>query len=340
MPDECDVARCTAVWDGFQNGCFTPSVGVNGLNCDGDDSAWASGAGASAKPYGCEDHGFYDYMIEVTAPDSTPEGVFLTSENFETYAGALPEAHAGTLSFRARIDGSVSSKYDWEFFIYDAISGAAVAQLEFSSTESDDVPYPGHILVNTNTVDYPLYADTGVATASDWSGHHIEVALDNTGAEAEAVRVYVEGELKVTTHRLEPDARRMDYFDVRLAQSSPSGTYITYFVVDAFDLCVSRIAVPPSAYDCNGNGQLDECDIAEGLSRDCDGNGVPDECQLFGDLDGDGDVDLFDYASFTGCITGPGGGPVDPGCEVGDFDCDEDVDLSDFYDFQRAFDGS
>jgi hypothetical protein len=35
-----------------------------------------------------------------------------------------------------------------------------------------------------------------------------------------------------------------------------------------------------SAYtDCNGNGTLDECDIASGFSEDLNGNGVPDECE-------------------------------------------------------------
>ncbi len=32
--------------------------------------------------------------------------------------------------------------------------------------------------------------------------------------------------------------------------------------------------------DCNHNGVLDECDIANGTSLDCNGNGVPDECDL------------------------------------------------------------
>ncbi len=34
--------------------------------------------------------------------------------------------------------------------------------------------------------------------------------------------------------------------------------------------------------DCNGNGVLDECDIASGFSSDCNGDGVPDECQVEG----------------------------------------------------------
>jgi len=32
-------------------------------------------------------------------------------------------------------------------------------------------------------------------------------------------------------------------------------------------------------YDCNGNGILDEVDIADGTSQDDNGNGIPDECE-------------------------------------------------------------
>ncbi|MFQ5429342.1 MAG: S8 family serine peptidase [Phycisphaerae bacterium] len=35
-----------------------------------------------------------------------------------------------------------------------------------------------------------------------------------------------------------------------------------------------------SALDCNGNGRLDECEIATGSSLDCNGNNFPDECDI------------------------------------------------------------
>lgn len=61
---------------------------------------------------------------------------------------------------------------------------------------------------------------------------------------------------------------------------------------------------------------------------------------LPGDLDGNGVVNLADYAVFQGCFTGPGGGPVDGQCIAGDSDLDGDIDLIDFGAFQRAFAGS
>ena len=57
------------------------------------------------------------------------------------------------------------------------------------------------------------------------------------------------------------------------------------------------------------------------------------------DLDGDGDVDPFDFAAFQACFTGPEGGPVPVGCESVDFDLDDDVDLTDWGAFQRAYTG-
>jgi sulfatase modifying factor 1 len=56
----------------------------------------------------------------------------------------------------------------------------------------------------------------------------------------------------------------------------------------------------------------------------------------FGDHNGDGTIDLSDYAEFPACLAGPGGG-LGAGCDVFDFDSDVDVDLFDFAGFQRVF---
>jgi len=50
--------------------------------------------------------------------------------------------------------------------------------------------------------------------------------------------------------------------------------------------------------DCNGNGDLDECDIFSGASADCGGDGIPDECQLAGnDCNSNGIPDDCELAS-------------------------------------------
>ncbi len=59
-----------------------------------------------------------------------------------------------------------------------------------------------------------------------------------------------------------------------------------------------------------------------------------------GDMDGDGDVDLFDFERFLECVTGPNGGPVSPTCGDADTDNDDDVDFADFAILQTAFSGS
>ena len=58
-----------------------------------------------------------------------------------------------------------------------------------------------------------------------------------------------------------------------------------------------------------------------------------------GDLDGDGDVDIDDYALFYNCMAGPGTLPL-VGCETADIDADGDCDLIDLDSFQLAFTGA
>lgn len=56
------------------------------------------------------------------------------------------------------------------------------------------------------------------------------------------------------------------------------------------------------------------------------------------DHDGDGDIDLVDYADFVACTTGP---DVDvfPPCDIHDADADGDVDAHDFAELQAAYTG-
>lgn len=57
------------------------------------------------------------------------------------------------------------------------------------------------------------------------------------------------------------------------------------------------------------------------------------------DFNQDNDVDKTDYAIFSGCLTGPGVGPVEWSCRAADFDHDSDVDQADFGVFQRCLSG-
>lgn len=63
------------------------------------------------------------------------------------------------------------------------------------------------------------------------------------------------------------------------------------------------------------------------------------ECQVVrGDYNGDGLVNLGDFAFFGECLGGPDSA-ARPGCGVFDFQGDDDVDLDDFSAFQATFDG-
>jgi hypothetical protein len=56
------------------------------------------------------------------------------------------------------------------------------------------------------------------------------------------------------------------------------------------------------------------------------------------DFDGDGDVDLVDFAHLASCFAGPNR-PPRVGCEDADFDNDGDVDLDDYAIFRSCFNG-
>ncbi len=57
-----------------------------------------------------------------------------------------------------------------------------------------------------------------------------------------------------------------------------------------------------------------------------------------GDCDEDIDLDLADFSSMVGCVSGPDQ-PSAPGCECSDMDQDGDIDLADFAMFQVMFSG-
>lgn len=75
-------------------------------------------------------------------------------------------------------------------------------------------------------------------------------------------------------------------------------------------------------------------------------DGCPPDCaEPFADADGDGDVDVSDFAVFQGCFNGAGRPwsppPADPhACGCLDQDDDGDVDVADFAAFQACFNGA
>ncbi len=105
-------------------------------------------------------------------------------------------------------------------------------------------------------------------------------------------------------------------FDVAAAKGSKS-SFIAHLPND-------------TVLDCNDNDTIDSCEIAEGAA-DVDENGVLDVCEFpfLGDIDNDFDIDLVDFNTGIGCMSGPGGG-LTIECLSADTDGDRDVDLHDF----------
>jgi hypothetical protein len=82
----------------------------------------------------------------------------------------------------------------------------------------------------------------------------------------------------------------------------PSGIVQTSFNVSA-DKIIRVVEDTVFARDCNRNCIPDYQDIIDGISTDENGNGIPDECDCFGDVNGDGAVevnDLITLISFWG----------------------------------------
>jgi hypothetical protein len=71
-----------------------------------------------------------------------------------------------------------------------------------------------------------------------------------------------------------------------------------------------------SGSDCDGNGEPDGCDIISGCLDDDDGDGIPDDCEAWGDVNGDGAVNVLDLIDVL-LGWGPCAAPCPPGC-IGD----------------------
>ena len=335
-PDQCDTEHCQLLWNGFQDSAFqTP---MNGLDLDGDGHAWSNPSGtATIWAFGCESGEGVDLFAETYAPTSSPENGYLVSEYFRTAGGTLyPDEDVYALSFKARLKLARNAKSDWQIVVYDAVHAVPAVHIQLASTVSS---YPGisvpadrgYILVK-NRLGSPTFVNTGVATVLD-TCTEFRVELNNFD---HTVQLYIDGVPKLNPPVVvfNATARRLDYFRLTAANNLAAAGGNTMIDLDGFHLCATGTVLPANQWDCNGNGILDECDIASGWSADCNANGIPEECER-GDFNGDLAVDLTDYQAFQACYTGPGVA-LGAGCTEGDFDCDNDIDLHDFAAFQWA----
>ena len=120
---------------------------------------------------------------------------------------------------------------------------------------------------------------------------------------------YQGGEWVETAKILSADLEPGDVFGISVSTDGQRAIVGANFSDDACDPgenCQSGSAyVFGSLGDCNENGELDLCDIADGVSPDNNNNGIPDECEppppeCPWDLDGSGDVGPVDLAMLLG----------------------------------------
>ena len=91
--------------------------------------------------------------------------------------------------------------------------------------------------------------------------------------------------------------------------------------------CGAVYVLAVGAFDCNGNGIPDICDIREGVSQDCDGDGVPNECDP-DDEDADGVLDCDDLCpgTLSGALVDVNGCPIGGACCLNNNVCTDGVD--------------
>ena len=118
------------------------------------------------------------------------------------------------------------------------------------------------------------------------------------------------------------DAATMDQFGCSVSVSGDWGVIGAHLDDDGGSSCGSAY-IFAVAGDCNDNGLVDLCDLAEGTCADCNANQVPDECDIAEgtstDEDGNGNPDECEAPPGTGACCYPGAGVC--GDSVAEADC-------------------
>jgi hypothetical protein len=189
-----------------------------------------------------------------------------------------------------------------------------------------------------NPIGAPSFLNTGFAIPVN-TCCSLKVTLDNFTGQ---VWLYINGTLRLTTARLQPNALSMDYFRLEQVANGQGSGGTNRLALDNFTVCrTGGETAPTNLVDCDDNGVLDSCDLATGTSLDCNGNQSLDACETPGDFNGDGLVSAADFPVATACFTTVCAAPpcaptlyTNPCCRRADFNHDGDVELADYAVFQ------
>jgi hypothetical protein len=81
--------------------------------------------------------------------------------------------------------------------------------------------------------------------------------------------------------------------------------------------------------DCNGNGQLDACELAAGTAADVDADWILDACEVIGDVNCDGEINGYDIDPFVLALVAPGAfQDAFPGCPLANADANGDGEIN------------
>jgi len=208
---------------------------------------------------------------------------------------------------------------------------------------------------NSNDGDWFINPAGGIGISGQYGGaigdgewHRLALAVDLTSG---TYTCYIDGEQVNQLTDLALDGRfslyplGSDVGDVVLVFADESEenaeAYINCLQLRNYAMSADEVAalggptaagLTPPTLDCNGNGTLDECDIASGTSPDTNGNGVPDECEatLFtrGNVNGDANLDIADAVFLLSHLFAPGS-PAPTCMKSADVNDDSQVDIAD-----------
>ena len=195
-------------------------------------------------------------------------------------------------------------------YLFDTTTGAQIAKL-LPNTGAPDDQFGSGVGISGST------AIVGARNANEGNGNDSGAAyfFDVATGEQIAMMVADDGE---SGDRF-GEAVAIDGAIAIIGESNHRNSMGAAFLFEAACACDE-----PEVCDCNGNGVLDACDIADGISADCNGNGVPDECESLEDCNDNGVPDACDIAD--GASADCNGNGIPDECDIADgvsMDCDE-----------------